>query len=369
MEIVGNFPTNKDENIDFQDWFETVKIQTNFNKKDMLMSHVLAMAKTYRNRTNDFNVDCLTQSCLIASLVLSNVSTPSTFIAGFCMEYLRLYGKLPDFEMPKESTNILKNINLYSAQEIWVAIDESLNHYPKSFHAITNFSTMSKRHAVQCRVLYLKALQAICDLYWLKSNTFPRLVENAKNIYLPFLKTIGLKSLTWLIEDQIFRISEPISYKCVAGQLNFKRKEREKKLDIISEGFQRFLNKHGHRIKIEKRVKHIYGIWHKMQRKKVSFDEIYDIRALRVIVLSNEITECFEIAKRVMATWSIIKEEFDDYITTPKSNGYQSIHIALIADDGLPVELQIRTVNMHLHAQLGLAAHWQYKKSYEHILG
>ncbi len=187
-----------------------------------------------------------------------------------------------------------------------------------------------------------------------------RLARETREIYAPLANRLGIWQLKWELEDLSFRYLDPTTYKRIAGWLASKRADRERYLQQVQNDLQIALEKAGIKAEIAGRPKHIYSIWRKMQRKGLSFEQIYDVRAVRILV--DTITECYGALGVVHGLWPYIPGEFDDYIATPKDNLYRSLHTAVIGPGKLPLEVQIRTHDMHAHAELGVAAHWRYKE-------
>ncbi|MES1195506.1 MAG: bifunctional (p)ppGpp synthetase/guanosine-3',5'-bis(diphosphate) 3'-pyrophosphohydrolase, partial [Steroidobacter sp.] len=187
-----------------------------------------------------------------------------------------------------------------------------------------------------------------------------RLARETREIYAPLANRLGIWQLKWELEDLSFRYLDPATYKRIAGWLASKRADRERYLQEVQTELHNSLEKAGIKAEIAGRPKHIYSIWRKMQRKGLSFDQIYDVRAVRILV--DTITECYAALGIVHGLWPYIPGEFDDYIATPKDNLYRSLHTAVIGPGKLPLEVQIRTREMHDHAELGVAAHWRYKE-------
>lgn len=179
-------------------------------------------------------------------------------------------------------------------------------------------------------------------------------------IFSPLANRLGIAQLKWELEDLSFRFLQPDQYKDIATQLSDKRTEREGYISDFVTLLNDLLQQQNIDAKVSGRPKHIYSIWKKMQRKNLPMDELYDIRAVRVYVES--VRECYEVLGLIHSTWSYIKKEFDDYIATPKENGYQSIHTVIIGPGGKTVEIQIRTPEMHYNSEYGIAAHWRYKE-------
>lgn len=186
-----------------------------------------------------------------------------------------------------------------------------------------------------------------------------RVAREVMTIYAPLAHRLGIAQLKWELEDLAFRYLEPEEYKHIAYLLAEKRSEREAYILSVEQTLAEALTKAGIQGEISGRVKHIYSIWRKMKLKNLSFHQLYDIRALRVLVHSN--AECYYTLGIVHGLWRHIPEQFDDYITNPKPNGYKSLHTAVIAQ-GRTLEVQIRTLDMHFEAELGVCAHVNYKE-------
>ena len=179
-------------------------------------------------------------------------------------------------------------------------------------------------------------------------------------IYAPLANRLGVSSLKWELEDLAFRFSDPVQYKAIAKALEAKRVERTALIEAVTMRLQRELKALNIAAKVYGRPKHIYSIANKMRSKGLSMAGLYDLRAVRVVV--QDARACYSVLGVVHDVWKPIPKEFDDYIARPKSNGYQSLHTVVVADDGKPIEIQIRTTEMHEFAEYGVAAHWRYKE-------
>ena len=190
-----------------------------------------------------------------------------------------------------------------------------------------------------------------------------RLATEAFSVFAPLAGRLGIGRLKWELEDFALRYTEEDTYKTIARQLRSKRTDREEQIVGIEQRLRSILSSQGVDAVVHGRAKHIYSIWRKMQVKGVAFDQVYDVRAFRVIVTT--LAECYAVLGLIHTTWSYLPSEFDDYIANPKENGYQSIHTAVTLEDGQMVEVQIRTQVMHDEAELGVCAHWNYKGEQE----
>ena len=181
------------------------------------------------------------------------------------------------------------------------------------------------------------------------------------DLYAPLANRLGIWQLKWELEDLSFRFLQPETYKRIARMLEEKRMAREGFVQSAIERLQGELHAAGIKADVSGRPKHIYSIWSKMRGKDLDFSELYDVRAFRVIVA--DIKACYTVLGLVHNIWTPIPKEFDDYISRPKPNGYQSLHTVVTAEDGRPLEVQIRTQEMHNFAEYGIAAHWRYKET------
>jgi len=187
-----------------------------------------------------------------------------------------------------------------------------------------------------------------------------KLAVETREVYAPLANRLGVWQVKWELEDLVFRYLQPTEYQHIAAALKVRRSERERYIEELKELLQGELRGAGIEAKIEGRPKHIYSIWRKMQVKQLAFDQLMDIRAARVLV--NNVAECYAALGIVHSLWQFIPGEFDDYIATPKDNLYRSIHTAVIGPGAQPVEIQIRTHEMHANSERGVAAHWRYKE-------
>ncbi len=186
------------------------------------------------------------------------------------------------------------------------------------------------------------------------------LAREALLIHAPLANRLGVWQLKWELEDLAFRFQEPEAYQRVARLVAERRTDREQFIGTFINKMEVALEESGINGQVLGRPKHIYSIWKKMQRKGLDFHELFDVRAVRVLV--DDVPTCYSVLGLVHTLWQPIPGEFDDYITTPKGNHYQSLHTAVVGPEGKAVEVQIRTEEMHEHAELGVAAHWRYKE-------
>lgn len=213
------------------------------------------------------------------------------------------------------------------------------------------------------RVALIKLAERTCALRAVKSapeERRQRVAREVFEIYVPLAHRLGIGQLKWELEDLSFRYLQEDNYKRIASLLDERRVDRERFVVEVTEELRRQLDRANIDAEVTGRAKNIYSIWRKMQAKKLDFSQIFDIRAVRILV--PEVRDCYATLGIVHNLWRVIPNEFDDYIATPKENGYQSLHTAVIGPDKKVFEIQIRTFAMDEDAELGVCAHWRYKE-------
>lgn len=228
---------------------------------------------------------------------------------------------------------------------------------------VNNLRRMLLSMVEDVRAVVIKMAERICTLHAVKEadeETRVIVAHECSSIYAPLANRLGIGQLKWELEDLSFRYLHPNTYKRIAEMLDEKRIDREQYIIDIVNKLQGLLDEQNIKAEVIGRPKHIYSIWKKMQKKQLTFEELFDIRALRIV--ADRLQDCYAALGTVHTNWKHIPKEFDDYIATPKQNGYQSIHTVIIGPQGKSVEIQIRTQQMHQDAELGVAAHWKYKE-------
>ncbi|MGL5117639.1 MAG: GTP diphosphokinase, partial [Plesiomonas shigelloides] len=213
------------------------------------------------------------------------------------------------------------------------------------------------------RCVVIKLAERIAHLREVKDADEEQRVLVAKectNIYAPLANRLGIGQLKWELEDYCFRYLHPAEYKRIAKLLHERRIDREQYIDTFVDTLRRYIKESGVQAEVYGRPKHIYSIWRKMQKKMLEFDELFDVRAIRII--TERLQDCYAALGVVHTHFKHLPSEFDDYVANPKPNGYQSIHTVVLGPQGKTIEIQIRTRQMHEDAELGVAAHWKYKE-------
>ena len=212
------------------------------------------------------------------------------------------------------------------------------------------------------RVALIKLAERTCAIRAVKNAPEEKRMRVARevfDIYAPLAHRLGIGHIKWELEDLSFRYLHTTAYKKIARLLDEKRLDREDYIKRVISALHEELGASDIQADLSGRAKHIYSIWRKMRRKGIDFSQVYDVRAVRILV--PEVRDCYAALGIVHTLWRHIPNEFDDYIANPKENGYQSLHTAVIGPEGKVMEVQIRTRAMHEEAELGVCAHWLYK--------
>ncbi|HAS8424965.1 TPA: GTP diphosphokinase [Vibrio vulnificus] len=213
------------------------------------------------------------------------------------------------------------------------------------------------------RCVVIKLAERICNLIEVKKapdEVRRAAAKECANIYAPLANRLGIGQLKWEIEDYAFRYQQPDTYKQIAKQLSERRIVREQYIKDFVDDLSKEMKECGINAEVSGRPKHIYSIWRKMQKKSLEFDELFDVRAVRII--ADKLQDCYAALGVVHTKYKHLPSEFDDYVANPKPNGYQSIHTVVLGPEGKTIEIQIRTKQMHEDSELGVAAHWKYKE-------
>lgn len=269
---------------------------------------------------------------------------------------------------------------IYSIESITETFGEKISHLVEGIRKLNRFQEFQVERSsdnvqnerlrqmllamtVDIRIMIVKLAYRVARLRHLKyedEEVRRQIALETELIFSPLANRLGIAQLKWELEDLSFRFTHPKEYKEIALGLKSKRTEREEYIQRVIQTLHELLAKQNIKAKITGRPKHIYSIWKKMMRKNIPIDELYDLRAVRIYV--DSIQTCYEALGAIHSHWNYVKQEFDDYIATPKENGYQSIHTVVIGPENNTVEIQIRTFAMHHHAEYGVAAHWRYKE-------
>ncbi len=249
-----------------------------------------------------------------------------------------------------------------------VVVSERARSEDKDAKAVYQPEALRKMLLAMCRdlrVVVLRLASRVQTLRYFSKEETPshaavRYAEETLAIYSPLANRLGLWQLKWELEDLSFRYTEPEKYFEISHHLSQSREQRLTWIKNATDSMKALLAEHGIKADVSGRPKHIYSIYKKMQRKHLKFEQLFDIDAIRIIV--DTVEQCYEVLSIVQEKCKTISKEFDDYIANPKPNGYKSLHTVVLRDDGRPLEVQIRTHEMHEFAEMGVAAHWRYKE-------
>jgi GTP pyrophosphokinase len=270
----------------------------------------------------------------------------------------------------KEVADLVNGIRqLMRLHEVTFGQQEIVRGKNAAQHAAAQVETLRKMllaMASDMRVVLVRLASRVTTLRYfadqkLQNDRTYQYARETFDLYAPLANRLGVWQLKWELEDLSFRFIEPEAYKRIARMLEEKRMEREGFVGAAIGRLRSELAAADIKAEVFGRPKHIYSIWTKMRGKSLNFSELYDVRAFRVIV--DDIKTCYAVLGIVHNIWAPIPKEFDDYISRPKSNGYQSLHTVVVAEDGRALEVQVRTHDMHHFAEYGVAAHWRYKET------
>ena len=271
-------------------------------------------------------------------------------------------------DVPEDTDQSLTDIEEHFGPEVAHLVDgvTKLSKFSTHSHEeqqAENIRKMLLAMAEDIRVVLIKLadrLHNMRTLSGLPPEKQLRIARQTMEIYAPLAERLGIWQIKWELEDLSFKYLDPERYRELAANLDTRRAHRESYIERAIGLLQPELERHGIEGDLNGRPKHLFSIWKKMQRKSAAFGEIYDVYAIRLLV--DEVRDCYAALGVVHSLWKPIPGQFDDYIAVPKPNGYQSLHTAVIALDGKPLEIQIRTHAMHSVSEVGIAAHWRYKE-------
>jgi GTP pyrophosphokinase len=339
----------------------------------MRVEAALAYASdAYEGKTCSTGQNALDFALGVANTLAFLRSDAETRIAGLMFELTVLDPKAVtglESRVGKEATDLVTGVRqLIRLRDMTVgkeAVGRGKNAAQQAMAQVETLRKMLLAMASDMRVVLVRLASCVTTLrYFADIKLFNDMTHaygrETLDLYAPLANRLGIWQLKWELEDLSFRFIEPDTYKRIAKMLEEKRMMREGFVQGSIVRLQDELAAAGIKAEVFGRPKHIYSIWNKMRGKDLDFSELYDVRAFRVIVADDK--TCYTVLGVVHNIWTPIPKEFDDYISRPKANGYQSLHTVVTADDGRPLEVQIRTQEMHNFAEYGIAAHWRYKE-------
>lgn len=369
VKVRDDHPLLHDGSLDVDRWMECTQQSQDVNDPETLRRALLAAKElsdeAIANRTY-WSIDSVQMGIEMAQILLDLRLDTDSIVAAVLYRAVR-EGRMPltrvakDFGEPvaKLIEGVLRMAAISAIQND-ASKDETVLGQREA--QVENMRKMLVAMIDDVRVALIKlaertsAIRAVKDA---PDDKRRKVADEVFNIYAPLAHRLGIGHLKWELEDLSFRYLQPESYKKIARLLDEKRLTRQSYIENVVQRMRDELLLAGIKCDVYGRAKHIYSIWRKMSRKNLDFSQIYDIRAVRILV--PEIKDCYATLGIIHSLWRHIPHEFDDYIANPKENGYRSLHTAVIGPEGKILEVQIRTHQMHEDAELGVCAHWLYK--------
>ncbi|MGB2281203.1 MAG: RelA/SpoT family protein, partial [Pseudomonadales bacterium] len=363
-------PIKTNGDIDINAWLEDLTVSLDITDVSRIRQACEITEKALENAAEhddyweDANVDCFRTGLEMAVILASLKVNEETLVAAILYRSVR-ENKLPLDTVGKTFGPTIKQLITGVLQMAAISNLQSPtrdNVLGQTDGQLTNVRKMLVSLVDDVRVALIKLAERTCAIRAVKNSDRKRrylVSREVFDIYAPLAHRLGIGSIKWELEDLSFRYLQPNAYKQIASLLDGRRLDRQSYIDSVLATLQQSLGEAGIEADIMGRAKHIYSIWRKMQRKNIEFSQVYDVRAVRILV--PQLSDCYTSLGIVHGLWRNIPQEFDDYIATPKENGYRSLHTAVIGPDGKVVEIQIRTFAMHDEAELGVCAHWLYK--------
>ncbi|MCP1660682.1 RelA/SpoT family protein [Neisseria perflava] len=351
----------------YRDWFDAYLAQQNDADRKMLESALKLMEQYYPADLQTLSGEPVVSNVFGAAQMVKDMDLLPDAVAATLLTSISQC--LPDWQ-----TVVTEQCNA-TVTELAKGVDEV--HKLTQFARMDSLATPEERAqqaetmrkmllamVTDIRVVLIKLAMRTRTMHFLGSlpDTAEKraIAKETLDIFAPLANRLGVWQLKWQLEDLGFRHQNPEEYKRIAGLLDEKRTERLEYIDHFLDILRTELGKYNIHFEVAGRPKHIYSIYRKMVKKKLSFDGLYDIRAVRILV--DTVPECYTTLGIVHSLWQPIPGEFDDYIANPKSNGYKSLHTVIVGPEDKGVEVQIRTFDMHQFNEFGVAAHWRYKE-------
>lgn len=369
VQVRESHPVTADGSINLEAWLDRLQAELNIPDIDVIrdacyLAQQAALKPGNAARDADFENDCffagLETAEILADLKLDQESLTSAILYRSVREGKLALGQVEE-EFGATVAKLIKGVQQMAAIS---AVQQPTNRavLGDAQRQIDNVRKMLVALVDDVRVALIKLAERTWAIRAVKNAPEARKQKVARevfDIYAPLAHRLGIGHIKWELEDISFRYLSPEDYKTVAKLLDERRLDRERYISEMIALLESRLREQNIDAVVTGRVKHIYSIWRKMQRKKIDFDQVHDIRALRVLV--PHVRDCYTTLGVVHDLWRHIPREFDDYIATPKRNGYRSLHTAVIGPEGRTLEVQIRTHEMHEEAEYGVCSHWRYK--------
>lgn len=354
VKVRKDLPLQDNGEVDIESWLTSHKL----NEDNLIREAIFLSRLAGEDYSTPYGDNCFQESLAIAEIIIKLKLGSDAIAAALVfnsIEHAELSFEDVEQQLGKDVAALVLNVQ---AMQSITRLENN-----RSRLQVDNVRKMLLAMVRDARAVVIKLAERLCVMRALNHVSEPEqqmLAQETQDVYAPLASRLGVSELKWELEDLTFSILQYDTYKSIAKNLSERRIEREARVEMTISQLQHALQTRNIEGKVMGRAKHIYSIHRKMQRKKVPFNEIFDAMAVRVLV--PETDDCYKILSFAHETWQPIKEEFDDYISMPKPNGYQSIHTAVKDQDGKVFELQIRTFQMHEESEMGVAAHWLYKE-------
>jgi GTP pyrophosphokinase len=352
-----------DGTIDVTQWLQRISQKGSIQNMEKIRAACTLSQLSGQDHATETGESCLQQGLAMADVLLDLEVDEDTLAAAIIFESVN-YAELSLDDVEEQLSvpiaRLVKGVKKMSAISSFQLPDK----FRHNKHQLDNVRKMLLAMVDDVRVVLIKLAERLCVLRSsvpLSDAMRRQIATEAMDIYAPLANRLGIGAIKWEMEDLAFRYLHPLEYKTIASELKSKRIERDRYVDAIVDTLNQKLNDLGmQHFAVYGRSKHIHSIYRKMVRKNVSLQQIYDATAVRILLETE--AQCYEVLGLVHALWEQVVAEFDDYISRPKSNGYQSLHTAVLGPENRVFEVQIRTFQMHEQAEMGVAAHWKYKE-------
>lgn len=357
-----------DGHVDIEHWFKQIENKGYSHDLDLLRRACSLTQLAGIDHPAETGISCLQLGLTIGDVLADLHVDLETLVAGIifeCTQYAELSLDVVEEQLGLNIAKLIKGVTRMGAlQSMQVVRQYQQDKLVQNKHQLDNIRKMLLAMVDDPRVVLIKLAERLCVLRTcieLPEAIRRQHATEAMEIYAPLANRLGIGAIKWELEDLAFRHLYPDDYKAIAKGLKARRIERDHYVNVIVDQLNQQIKTLGiHPFEVYGRSKHIHSIYRKMTRKNVPLEAIYDATAVRILVEKSE--QCYEVLGMVHSLWKQVLVEFDDYISNPKPNGYQSLHTAVEDVEGRVFEVQIRTFAMHDRAEMGVAAHWKYKE-------
>ena len=362
VKIKNSLYLNNDSSINLEAWLHHAAMQRNQEDFKLIRQACILSQIVGEAKKTPTNISCLQQGLTMAEILLDLHLDKETIAASLIyssVNYAELCPETINEHLGPQVSKLIEGAKQMDAIRI------SSTSTPLYQTQLENMRKMLLAMVKDMRVVLVKLAERVTTMRTLDSleaETRQSYARETLDIYAPLANRLGVGQLQWELEDLSLHYLEPEIYGKIARLLQERLVDREAYVQVLIAELRTVLeNAHLQNFQLHGRVKHIHSIYRKMQQKKLEFEELYDLNALRILV--NTVKDCYNALSIIHGLWPPINGQFDDYIATPKSNGYRSIHTAVLGPEQKTLEIQIRTHQMHQESEHGLAAHWQYKEN------